>query len=412
MERQLFQILAVAVLLVGLTGGGTAVAAQQEPPEVSVYYGNVTQTDGVLAPENTTIVATTSNDTDTSDVDLPGTYGLSEGPLNKDPITLNYTANENVEFFVERGDGELLPANENPVVLENGSNQQNLTFDPDTFKTSFEVGISSAPNNVTAGDNVTVDYEVENNGTISGTQQITASFNGSQADTNTVSLASGETRGLTTEFTTDTDDVGTPNITIESANETLTQSVTVTEPGDPDYAVNITAVNESVLEGEKITINYEITNSGSGSGEKNINILVTPVRGTETTVSTETIALRSGETVTQAETYETQSIDTPWIDVAVSSENTTDTASKVCVGADVGPIGNSDNPPKDTTGDCLYNSIRGTDDPGTVDFSVLFDAIQTNDPVVVNNPEMFKFSSPGSDATVGTTDASQLFNNL
>jgi hypothetical protein len=92
---------------------------------------------------------------------------------------------------------------------------------------NFEVSIDSTNSPVTEGDTLTADVTIENTGDEPDTQTITAAISGIGSITETVNLNGGESRTETVPVKTTPGDAGTYTLTVESEDDTATETVTV-----------------------------------------------------------------------------------------------------------------------------------------------------------------------------------------
>jgi len=182
----------------------------------------------------------------------------------------------------------------------------------------LDVTLTAVEEAVVAGETVTAEYEVTNTGDIEATQTVEFTVNGSAENTTTVTLGGGET--ATGAFSYDTSEVDTPGIevAVSSANDTATEAVTVLSPAA--FAVTLTAVDQEVVEGDTVTVEYEVTNTGDIEATQTVEFTVDG--GVENTT---TVTLGGGDTSTGAFSYQTGSGDAPGVDIAVSSANDTAT---------------------------------------------------------------------------------------
>ena len=310
-------IIITALIVVGLVAGAGAVAGQDNPPGEPVnFYGEAEFDDGQPVPDGTTIVAVVDGDIeDTINVTSAGQYG---GPdAFDDKLATSTGAGEQVSFHINGPDGPT--ALESPVGLENGGTfEQNLTFESPP---NFEVNITDTPAEVTEGDDVTVEYQVENTGGQSGTQNIEFVVNGTVESTQTVTLNGEEMSSDSFTYTTVTGD--TPELTTEirSENDTDTATVAVSE-SPPNFEVNITDTPAEVTEGDDVTVEYQVENTGGQSGTQAIEFVVDG-----TVEGTQAVTLNDGELSSDSFTYTTVKGDAPELTTEIRSENDTDTAT-------------------------------------------------------------------------------------
>jgi hypothetical protein len=96
---------------------------------------------------------------------------------------------------------------------------------------NFEVSIDSTNSPVTEGDTLTVTATVTNTGGQQDTQTITASASGLGSITRPVTLNGGESTTETVSIPTSPGDAGTFTITVETADDTATTTVTINPAG-------------------------------------------------------------------------------------------------------------------------------------------------------------------------------------
>jgi hypothetical protein len=91
-------------------------------------------------------------------------------------------------------------------------------------------------------------------------------------------------------------------------------------PTTPVFDVRITDVNDPVIEGEPLDVDYTVENTGGEGGTQNVRFLVD---GEE--INEREVNLTSGEQVTGSFTYQTEQGDSPNVDVRVESDDDFDT---------------------------------------------------------------------------------------
>jgi len=91
----------------------------------------------------------------------------------------------------------------------------------------FEVTADAMDGTVTAGEDATVEYTVENTGSSEGTQTLSFAVDGTEADTEEVSLGRGETTSGSFSYTTTTGDQPEVELGVTSEDDSATVTVTV-----------------------------------------------------------------------------------------------------------------------------------------------------------------------------------------
>jgi hypothetical protein len=187
----------------------------------------------------------------------------------------------------------------------------------------FDVTITGTNSPITEGEDVTVDYEVTNTGGVPDTQDIVLDINGTTEATQSLALDSGQTSTGTFTYTTGTGDAPAVEAAVSSNDDSATETVSVNEPAF--FEVNITGTNSPVTEGEDVTVDYEVTNTGDVSGTQDIAF---DINGTNQATES-SVTLSSGQTSTGTFTYTTGTGDAPAVEAAVSSndDSATETVS-------------------------------------------------------------------------------------
>lgn len=145
---------------------------------------------------------------------------------------------------------------------------------------NFQVTITGTNSPVTEGDDVTVDYEVTNTGDVTDTQDIQFDINGTNEATNSsVTLNGGDTFTGSFTYTTVTGDAPAIETNVSSDDDFATETVTVNEPAFFD--VQITGTNSPVTEGETLTVDATITNTGDIQDTQSVNLTDTEFNNTE-----------------------------------------------------------------------------------------------------------------------------------
>jgi len=123
-----------------------------------------------------------------------------------------------------------------------GTDQATVTVnvtETTTQNAYFRVDITDVNGSVVAGEDVVVEYTVENTGNTTGTQDVTFTVESTQEGVETgVTLGSAGLTNGTFTYTTSTDDTPAINIGISSENDTVTERVEVRDEGGGDDCVN------------------------------------------------------------------------------------------------------------------------------------------------------------------------------
>jgi Mg-chelatase subunit ChlD len=134
---------------------------------------------------------------------------------------------------------------------------------------NFQVVNVVAPDTM-KGDTANVTATVENTGNATGTQNISLLVEGENITLRSEeTLAAGASKEVMFEVGTSALDPGTYNVTVETANDTVTTTWNVTEPDPPSF--QITSLNApSVQQGETANITATVENTGDLPGTQNI----------------------------------------------------------------------------------------------------------------------------------------------
>jgi len=179
---------------------------------------------------------------------------------------------------------------------------------------SFDVTITSVDSAVTEGETITVSYELQNTGDVTDTQEITFAVNGTAEDTASgVTLDGSETFSGQFSYDTVAGDTPAVSVTVSSADDSASATVTVNEPANFD--VTLTSVDSAVTEGETVAVAYEVTNTGDVADTQDIGFAVNGT--TEDTASS--VTLNGSETVSGQFSYATSAGDASAVTVAVLS---------------------------------------------------------------------------------------------
>jgi hypothetical protein len=123
----------------------------------------------------------------------------------------------------------------------------------------FAVSIQEAPDQVAAGEPLTVTAQIRNTGDHNGTQNVTlAAFDGAIVDANhSLQLSPNESVSITLTWGTDGTDVGDGNVTVSSANDTEAAAAEITQPAVDSITATL---QDSRLEvGQQTLITVEAT---------------------------------------------------------------------------------------------------------------------------------------------------------
>jgi hypothetical protein len=183
---------------------------------------------------------------------------------------------------------------------------------------TFEVALSSVPESVTAGEELAVEASVTNRGNGEGTQQVGLAVDGTVEASTTVSLDIGESAPVAFDYTPTEADTPAVAVAVSSANETVSETVTVDTPAS--FEVALSALPESVTAGAPLSGAAVVTNTGGTAGTQSVTVTAGGEVVTEAQVT-----LGPGENDSVAFDYTTTPADTPALTVTASSSTGTAT---------------------------------------------------------------------------------------
>lgn len=184
----------------------------------------------------------------------------------------------------------------------------------------------STPDSVTAGNPVSVEYTLENIGDMTATEAVTVTAGGETVVNDTANLGPGQSTTKTVTYPTNSVDTPSISVTVASANETMTKTISVVDPANLD--VGIESVPDSVVAGEALPITYVAENTGERTASQIITISVDSA-----TIETKTVELGSEESIQRTVSYETDNTDVPEVSVTIASANSTMTTTADIVAA-------------------------------------------------------------------------------
>ncbi|WP_121823650.1 outer membrane protein assembly factor BamB family protein [Halostella salina] len=206
------------------------------------------------------------------------------------------------------GSGALLTA---PTVVgpsvyvgtSDGTVEQFVDADP-----SFSVSDVSAPSSALTGEPVTVDVTVANDGLAGGSYTATLTAGGETVDSRTVTVAAGDSRTVSIDYTPPQ----SGDVTLAAGSRSTT--LTVDDPASVS-ATGVDAPSTGVV-GETVTLQATVENAGDREGTETVTFTVD---GAE--VGSETVTLAGGERTTVSTEYTLQRAGDRT--VAVGAQSTT-----------------------------------------------------------------------------------------
>ena len=283
---------------------------------------------------------------------------------------------------------------------------------PEIPQSNFEVDITDIPERVTEGEEVNVDYTIENTGEIEDTQDIAFSVDDEPKDTEEgVELNTGETFDGSFSYTTDSDDIPEITVAVRSEDDTASETVSVGPEGEPFFAVDIISAPDEVAEGDDIDIDYEIENIGGDEGTQSIEFSIDDERE----ATEEDVTLSAGETFDGSFSYTTDADDMPQVTANIASED--DTATTDILVSERGEllVENLDAPSSATSGEDVTVSadIENTGEaPLTQDIIFTVTDEETGDEITTQTKEEITVDGFDSESVSFTYTAEQGNNNV
>ncbi|WP_135305364.1 PKD domain-containing protein [Haloarcula amylovorans] len=288
---------------------------------------------------------------------------------------------------------------------------------------SFDLSNLNVESPVTQGDTATVTATVENTGDEEATQTVAFDLDGSQADSQSVTLAGGASQQVS--FDVDTTDLSTGDHTVAVATDDDSASGTMTieaasDPAPGTVDVSLVPADQTATTGDEVT--YDVVVSGtddvgafdgtvtlSDTSSAIITDVSTPASdGNEIialgdqTADIQVFSLPSGtdDPVTVATiTLSAESVgdtDISLSDTSVFDEQgsgyTVDSTSGATLSVGLEPVV-GDTPPANMDDDAVLEDINGNGEFNIVDVQALF--YNLDNPVVQNNVEQFDFNGDG-----------------
>ena len=182
----------------------------------------------------------------------------------------------------------------------------------------FQLSGVSTSGVVTAGDTLDVTATVENVGDSEDTQTVSLSVAGAERGSQSVTLASGASQTVTLSWQTAAGDAGEYTATVSSANDTATTGVTVDAQPDPaNFAVSNVQSNSPVTEGETLTVDATVENTGDQQGTQTVTLSVLGASDDQQ------VTLASGASQTVTLSVATQTGDAGQYSASVTTANDT-----------------------------------------------------------------------------------------
>jgi len=216
-------------------------------------------------------VAVTVDVENTGDVEATQTVSLDAGALGTNSTTITLGTDEPAQqttLSVATGPGDA------------GSYTATVSTENDTASTSvtvlsapnFTVDITGTNSPVSEGTQLLVSAEITNTGDQQGEQTVTLDAGVLGTASTTVTLAGGASTTETFGVATGSGDAGSYTAAVSTANDTDSTGVTVEVPAA--FTVDIVGTTAPVPEGEPLSVDAEITNTGGVADQQTVELAV------------------------------------------------------------------------------------------------------------------------------------------
>ncbi|PSP43208.1 hypothetical protein BRC66_00035, partial [Halobacteriales archaeon QH_2_66_30] len=261
--------------------------------------------------------------------------------------------------------------------------------------------VSGGTGSTSAGEPVEITATVTNTGEQRGTAPIRLLIDGVERDAAELTLDADENRTVRLRWEPGADDAGEYTAIVESPTDSETTPVTVR--GSPSFAVDAPEANAPVTAGEQLQVEATVENTG-WNGTQRVRLLV---NGTERDATE--LALDGGESRTVTLSWDTDEGDAGTHDLVVASgtANATVTARVTPANGERPPPVVGGEPPRDLTGDGVYEDIDGNGEFTVGDVQQFFQ--HRDSEAVRDNAEFFDLTGDGQ---VSVGDVQRLFMEL
>ena len=282
----------------------------------------------VVAGETLSVEAEITN-TGESEAEQQVELAVGELGTNSTLVTLAGGASTTETLSVSTGAGD---AGEYTATVstEDATASANVTV---TEPGGFTVTIESTTSPVEEGESLLVVALVTNTGPEPETQTVELDVGALGSNSTSLSLDGGESTAETFTLGTGAGDAGEYTATVASEDDTASTSVTVVGPGE--FTVSIVGTNSPVDPGDTLTVEAEITNTGSSEDTQTVTLDAGALGSAEATVS-----LAGGASTTETFSVSTGAGDAGEYTATVASED--DTASTDVAVSGGGAVGEFD----------------------------------------------------------------------
>ncbi|MFP9191302.1 CARDB domain-containing protein [Natrialbaceae archaeon A-CW1-1] len=272
----------------------TTSLAVKEPATFAVEIDEAAITEEIGQGDELAVVVTVENLGEVSATQPVALEFGADGTVASEEVTLEGSESEQITLTYE------IPADTPPE-----ETTLTVSSDDDVDETTIEVHsteeyvidtVTASP--VTAGDELTIDVEVENVGNGTAEQPLTLSVGG-ENQTVTVALDPGATETYPFTHATTAADVPGLSVTAQVDEHEVTETARVRTADPATFTINDLSLPTDVTQGETVTADVTITNDGDLEGTDDVALLIASEK-----VVTESIDLEGGDTTTVTLEYE------------------------------------------------------------------------------------------------------------
>jgi uncharacterized cupredoxin-like copper-binding protein len=265
---------------------------------------------------------------------------------------------------------------------------------------------------VTGGDRLRANATLRNVGDAAANRTVELAVDGIVVDTTRVQVPVGATGTVAFDWNTTRSDAGSRTLSVRTGDDTASATVAVRTPAT--LAPSIRTAPRAVVEGEPLTVNATVTNTGDVAGTGEVRLVTNPgglvepvptdsdgaVPTAGTVRDTTTISLEPGETTSVELTWQTVAGDAGSYRIAVVSDTTPFPEGRLVDVRELVPLNLSVNRSTVAPGEPVEFVVRRADTGArlsatvTVNGTRLFAGVET--------ATTYRFGSPGTYDAVAT----------
>jgi uncharacterized membrane protein len=302
----------------GLMSDTTQKTIEVEEQEAANFKVSSLSTNSpITAGETLTVDAQIEN---TGDVSGSQTVELNVDGLGSDSTSVDLSGGESktktLTVETSSGDAGSYTAD---VSTDDDSASTDVTVEEQPDPPNLVVNSLSTNSPITAGETLSVEATIENTGDESGSQTVNLDLSGLGSDSTSVDLSGGELKTKTLTVETSSGDAGSYTAEVSTDDDTASTDVTVEEqsdPNPPNFVVNSLSTNSPVTEGETLSVDATIENTGDESGSQTVSLDLGGLGSDSTSVS-----LSGGESTTATLSVGTSSGDAGSYTAEVSTDD-------------------------------------------------------------------------------------------